>query len=455
MLKLGLLIAVLIFGSTAFPTMPAAENLTSALISAYRRSPQIKAQRANLRGTDEDVAKAWAARRPTLSAQASAGINHLFAFNSDTQFATLSLAASLTLWDGGMTDLAIRSAKAGVTVGRETLVETEQSVLLAAITAYMDMRRDEKLLEVARTSLEVAAQQVKATRDRFQVGEVRRTDVSQVEARLALAQSIVALRQGTLEISREAYHVAVGKYPGRLAPPPPLPKLPKTEAAARALALKRHPAIRRAQALVKIADLNVARARAAMKPRVMLQGNLGINANAVTGDTATVSIVGSVPIYQGGSLTSAVRKAQALAQKARFDLQRAGQLVSQGVNRAWAQLAIARATITARRKEVESARVALNGIRDEASLGSRTALDVLDAEKVLFQAQTNLASARHDEEIAAYSLLSSMGLLTARHLGLGIKTYDPATHYRKLEKAAGPSKRGKLLDKILRRAGKG
>ena len=455
LLKSGLLTVVLVFSSTMIPTMSAAENLTSALISAYRSSPELKAQRASLRGSDEDVAKAWAARRPTLSAQASAGVSHLFAFNSDTQFATLNLAASLTLWDGGMTDLAIRSAKAGVKVGRATLIETEQSVLLAAITAYMDMRRDEKLLKLARTSLEVAAQQVKATRDRFQVGEVRRTDVSQVEARLALAQSIVALRQGTLEISREAYHVAVGKYPGKLASPPPLPRLPRTEAAARALALKGHPAIRRAQTLVEIADLNVARARAAMKPRIMLQGNLGVNANATTGDTASVSIVGSVPIYQGGSLTSAVRKAQALAQKARFDLQRAGQLVSQGVNRAWAQLTIARATIAARRKEVESARIALNGIRDEASLGSRTALDVLDAEKVLFEAQTNLASAHHDEEIAAYGLLSAMGLLTARHLGLVFKTYDPEVHYRKMEKATGQSSRGKLLGKILRRAGKG
>ncbi len=448
------LVAPLIAASVSLAPAPlVAETLTDALISAYRTSPELKAQRATLRGSDEDVARALAARRPTLNAQASAGVNHSFAFNRDTRFATLNLAASLTLWDGGMTDLAIRSARAGVRLGRVNLVDTEQQVMLGALTAYMDMRRDEKLLDLARTSFEVATRQVKAIRDRFEVGEVRRTDVSQVEARKALAQSIVALRQGTLEISREAYHVAVGKYPGRLAPPPPLPRLPKTQAAARALALKNHPMIRRARILVEIADLNVARARAAMKPRLGLQGSLGINANAPTGDTATVSITGSMPIYQGGGLTSALRKAQALAQKARFDLQRAGQLVTQGVSSSWSRLAIARATIVARRKEVESAQVALKGIRDEASLGTRTALDVLDAEKVLFEARTNLATARHDEEIAAYGLLSAMGLLTARHLGLGVKLYDPVAHYRKVEKAPVDSRRGKLLDRILRRAG--
>jgi len=437
------------------PVSAGAETLADALISAYKNSPELKAQRASLRGTDEGVAQAWAARRPTLSAQTSAGINHSFAFNSDSSFATLTLAASLTLWDGGMTDLAIRTAKASVKVGRATLIETEQRVLLAAVTAYMDMSRDKKLLKLANTSFNVASEQVKASRDRLEVGEVRRTDVSQVEARQALAQSIVALRQGTLEISREAYHVAMGIYPGSVAPPSTLPPLPKTKSAARALGLRLHPSMVRAQNLITIADLNVARARAAMKPRITLQGSLGVNANAPTGDTASLSIIGSAPIYQGGSLTSALRQAQVLAEKARFDLQRSGQLVVQGVNRRWSQLMIARATIAARQKEVSSAEVALRGIRDQASLGGSTALDVLDAERVLFKAQTNLATAHHDEEIAAYGLLSATGLLTADHLGLGVKIYDPAKHYHQVEKAPGPSKRGKLLQRILHRAGRG
>jgi len=430
-----------------------AETLTDALISAYKNSPDLKAQRASLRGTDEDVAKAWAARRPTLSAQTSTGINHSFAFNSDSSFATLNLAASLTLWDGGMSKLAIKTAKASVKVGRATLIETEQRALMAAVTAYMDMIRDKNLLKLADTSLDVASQQVKASHDRLAVGEVRRTDVSQVEARQALAQSIVALRQGTLEISREAYHIATGVYPGGLAPPSTLPPLPKTENAARALGLRLHPSIVRAHNLITIADLNVARARAAMRPRITLQGSLGINANAPTGDTASLSINGSMPIYQGGSLTSTLRQAQVLAEKARFDLQRSGQLVVQGVNRRWSQLMIARATITARRNEVSSAQVALRGIRDQANLGTSTALDVLDAERVLFEARTNFATAHHDEEIAAYGLLSATGLLTAQHLGLGVKIYDPAKHYHQVEKAPGPSKRSKLLQRLLHRAG--
>jgi len=451
--RTGILAALAIAGlASGAPAVPA-QSLTDALISAYRNSDQLKSERAALRGTDEDVARAVAARRPSLSLSGSAGNIHSFAFNADSQYANLSLGLELTLWDGGATRLGIEVARLGVSVARDSLVDTEQQVLLNAVTAYMDMRRDTQFLELSRNSYEVTARQLQATRDRFEVGEVRRTDVSQVEARLALAQSVVALRQGTLEISREAYHVAIGRYPGRLAPPPPLPSLPASLAAAKALALKNHPAIRRARKLVRIAELNVARAEAAMKPRLALQGNVTIEANKFNGDTGVLAVTGRVPIYQGGALSSAYRRAQALAQKARFDLQRTGQLVAQNVNRTWSQLAIARASITARRKEVRSARVALDGIREEASLGARTALDVLDAERVLFQAQTDLATARRDEYVAVYSLLSAMGLLTARHLGLGVKRYDPDRNYRKVYTAPGPSDRGKILERILKRAG--
>ncbi len=445
----ALTIAGLAFGA---PTV-SAQSLTDALISAYRNSDQLKSQRAALRGTDEDVAAAVAARRPSLSLSGSAGNVHSFAFNLDSQYANLTMALNLTLWDGGSTRLGIEVARLGVAVARDSLIDTEQQVLLNAVTAYMDMRRDTQFLQLSRNSYDVAAKQVQATRDRFEVGEVRRTDVSQVEARLALAQSIVALRQGTLEISREAYHVAVGKYPGRLMPPPPLPPLPATMDKARALALKNHPAIRRARKMVRIADLNVARAEAAMKPSIALQGNVTLEANKFNGDTGVLAVTGKVPIYQGGALSSAYRRAQALAQKARFDLQRTGQLVAQNVNRAWSQLTIARATITARQKEVRSARVALDGIREEASVGARTALDVLDAESVLFQAQTNLATAKRDEYVAVYSLLSAMGLLTARHLGLKVEHYDPDRNYRKVYTAPTLSERGKLLKRILKRAG--
>ncbi len=438
----------------AAPLTARAQSLTDALIDAYKNSFQLKAQRAALQATDEGVAQAVAAQRPALNASASVGATRLLNFNSTTRTASLALSLKLTLWDGGAGQLGQEVAHQNVLVNRRNLTDTEQSVLLAAVTAYMDMRRDAKNLKLAESNRTVLARQVRATRERFDVGEVRRTDVSQVEASLALAQSNVALRQGQLEISREAYHVATGKYPGVLRTPPPLPALPATLAAAKSIALRTHPSIARARILSRIADLNVARAEAAMKPKFSLGGAVGINANSSSGDTVNLSITGAVPLYQGGALSAAYRRAQELRDKSRADVERAAQLVVQQLNRVWAQLKIAKATIVARQKEVRASRVALQGIREEADLGARTTLDVLNAESALLKAQTNLSVARHDEYVSTYGVLAAMGLLTVRHLRLGVKPYDPGVHYKKVAGAPRLSARAKLLKRIFKRAGK-
>jgi len=295
---------------------------------------------------------------------------------------------------------------------------------------------------------------VQAERDRFEVGEVRKTDVNQAEARQAGALSVVAQRQGNLEIARAGFFTAIGQYPAILQTPPPAPRVPSTLQAAKSVALQSHPFIQRARHFIDITELNVLRAEAAMKPRISLSGTVGINANAATGDTASLSIGGSVPIYAGGRLVSAHRQALALKEQARADLQLAGLAVSQNVTRFWAMLQMSRASITARQKEVRASRVALRGIREEADLGARTTLDVLDAERALSEAETNLVAAKRDEYVAVYSLLSSMGLLTVKHLNLGIKTYDPNINYKKVSTAPPTSDRGKLLEKIFTRAGK-
>ena len=431
-----------------------AQSLTDALISAYRHSEQLKSQRALLRSTDEGVAQAVAARRPSIVASGAASGTTLPASGTNTLRASLSLALELTLWDGGNNDFAVEAAKYSVDAARHNLTATEQTVLLDAVTAFMNMRRDTQFLELAENSREVIAQQVQASRDRYEVGEARRTDVSQAEARLAGALSTLALRQGNLEISREAYFVAIGAYPGELLPPPPLPRLPETLAAAKAIALKTHPAIRAAQASGRIADMNVLRAEAAMKPTFKLSGSATDSSASLTGDSVSIGITGSVTLYAGGALSSALRQAQALQQKSRADIQLAGLTVTQQVTRAWSQLQIARASITARQKEVRASRVFLRGVREEASLGARTTLDVLNAERDLLKAQTDLAAARRDETVAVYSLLSAMGLLTVKHLKLGIKPYDVDENYNRVSNAPGPTDRGKLLNKILTRAGK-
>ncbi len=448
------MVAVTLGAFLSSATAGAAHTLTDALINAYRNSAQLKSEQAALRGTDEGVAQAWAALRPSVNASATSGYSHSYNTGVNSRVSNLTLSLDLLVWDGGATELAVEAARLNVVAARENLVDTEQTVLLNAVIAFMDMRRDAQFLELAENNRSVIARQVQAARDRFEVGEVRRTDVSQAEARLAGALGTVALRQGTLEISREAYFVAIGKYPGVLQAPPPLPRIPNTVEAAKSIALRGHPSILRAQHGVKIAEINVYRAEAAMKPKISLSGSLSINPKAFSGDTAGLSIKGTAPIYQGGRLTSAYRQALALEEKSRSDLQLAGLLVAQNTHRFWAQLQIARASITARQKEVRASRVALRGIREEANLGARTTLDVLDAEREMVQAETNLVEARRNESVAVYSLLSAMGLLTVNHLQLGIKTYDANVNYNKVSTAPKPTNRAKLLDKIFTRAGK-
>jgi outer membrane protein len=429
-----------------------AHTLTDALIKAYRNSAQLKSEQASLRATDEGVAQAWAALRPTLSGTATGTRTHFFSTGNRTTSDSLALSASLLMWDGGNTELGVEVARMAVVMAREGLNDIEQQVLLNAVVAFMDMRRDAQFLQLADSNRRVIAKQVQAAKDRFEVGEIRRTDVSQAEARLAGALSIVAIRQGNLEIAREAFHVAVGEYPDNLQSPPALPRIPSSIDAAKSISMRNHPTILRSRHLLKIADLNVLRAEAAMKVSISLSGSLSVSSTST--ETASISIIGSVPIYSGGALASAHRQTLALQEKARADIQLAGLLVSQNTTRYWAQLQIAKASITARQKEVRASRVALRGIREEADLGARTTLDVLDAEASLVGAETNIVAAKRDQYVAVYSLLSAMGLLTVNHLQLGIKTYDPNINYNAVSTAPPASDRGKLLEKIFTRAGK-
>lgn len=449
-LKIGATVAALL----VVAPLANAHTLTDAMINAYRNSAQLKSEQAALRGTDEGVAQAWAALRPQVSASSTSGYTHLRSTGASTWSSSLTLSLSLKLWDGGDSALAVEAARMNVAIARDSLVLSEQTVLLNAVIAFMDMRRDAQFLQLAENNRSVIARQVQAAQDRFEVGEARRTDVSQAEARLAGALSIVALRQGNLEISREAFFVATGRYPDILQSPPALPRIPSSYEAAKSVALRGHPSVLSGQKLIELAQINVYRAEAAMKPSFSLSGSATTSSNSLSGDAVKLSITGSAPIYSGGALTSARRQALALEEKSRSDLQLTGLLVAQNTQRFWAQLQIARASITARQKEVRASRVALRGISEEANLGARTTLDVLDAEAELVEAETNLVTAKRDEYVAVYSLLSAMGLLTVKHLRLGIKTYDPMVNFDQVSKAPGPTDRKKLLDKILKRAGK-
>lgn len=431
------------------------ETLTDTLIVTYQDSPLLAAQRAILRSVDEQVALARAGKRPNVTASASAD-----ASASETndwrvlETYALQLSASLTIYDYGQTKAAVNAAQAAVAANRATLRSVEQNILLQAVTAYVDVRRDVQSVIVAENNVQVLSEQVRATNDRFELGEVTRTDVSLAEARLASARANLAAFQGQLQVSREAFEAVVGRAPGNLAPTPPLPALPGSVAEAEAIAMAEQPALESARFLEQSAAFDLRRARAARGPSVTVDGNVSASSSesAFSDRSNTVSagagITGSIPLIQGGTLSALVRQAQAVLDQRRFEVQDTARTVRQDVATAFSNLRVARATIVANREEVRAARVAFEGVREEATLGARTTLDVLDLEQDLRDAEFTLASSLRDEYVAAYQLLAAMGLLSVEHLNLGIPTYDPDIYYSQVQNAPYSTVEGTILDKL-------
>ena len=436
---------------TLAPVASIAETLTDALRSAYKHSGLLEQNRALLRAADEDVAIAVSALYPVLTYAASATYSN--ARNSTSGVtSTLSLNAELTLYDGGRNRRAIDAQKETVLATREALISVEQQVLLRAVSAYMSVIRAAEFVALRENNVRLITQELRAARDRFDVGEITKTDVSIAEARLASARSGLAAEQGTFARAREEYLAAVGHYPGRLGNPPAAPMAAKTLDGAKAIALRRHPDVRQQQRLVTVAEINVDRALREGDPTLKLGASAGVNARGNPNHSATLTLSG--PLYNGGRLSALYRQAIARKDAARAGLHVTSHAIRQGVANAWANLLVARASRDAGKRQVLAQRTAFRGVREEANLGSRTTLDVLNAEQELLDAQATQISAVTDEYVASYQLLASMGLLTAEHLKLGIKTYDPTAYYNAVKDAPLISEQGKKLDRIIKGLGK-
>jgi len=427
-----------------------AETLADALVAAYRTSNLLEQNRATLRAADEDVAGAVAALRPVLSWAAAASYRNADGIESDS--ATLSLNAQMTLLDFGRNKIAVEAAKEAVLATRESLLAVEQDVLLAAIRAYTNVKSTSENVAINQNSVRVIGEELRAANDRFSVGEVTRTDVALAEARLAAARAGLAAAQGALASAREAYKASTGAYPGSLAPLPAGPRLPATLAEAIATAQRTHPSIRQAQRQVTLAELQVTAAATERMPT--LSGTASISRSDTGGDTSTLGLSMSQTIYSGGRLSSAHRKALAGRDRARAGLLQTTTTIGQNAANSWASIEVARAQIRAIEQQVSAATVAYNGIREEATLGARTTLDVLDAEQELLSAQADRIDAEASLQVAIYSLLSSMGLLTAERLNLGVPIYDPAAYYNAVRNAPLTSVQGESLDRVLRAIGK-
>jgi outer membrane protein len=404
------------------------------------------------------VAQAVAALRPVVGfiAEAQYGYNETATQSGETfvtegLFETYSLSAQMTVYDFGRTQFAIEAAKQTVLAAREALVSLEQQVLLAAVVAFVDVRLQQAVVALRQNNVRVIGEQLRAAQDRFDVGEVTRTDVAQAQARLAESEANLVSAEGALTVAREAYKATVCQYPGNLTAPPKPPRTAQSVDAALAVALRTHPDIRQAQRTVAAADLTVQRAKAGFMPTITGQAQLGIDGEGLQENGLGFQF--NQTIYSGGLLASLMRQSIANRDASQAALQQAGVRVAETVGNVWSNLDVADATIVATQQQIDAAQIAFDGVREEASLGARTTLDVLDAEQDLLDARNARVAAEASRYVNVYRLLASMGLLTADHLGLGIPTYDPAAYYNSVRNAPAHSAQGKKLDRILKSIG--
>lgn len=440
-LALSLTVAALALAAPA----AMADTLADALVKAYAGHPALASARAAVRSADEGVVQERSVGLGNIVGTGSLGLSSvggsdrlhqgtLLSDRRNTAPLSVGVSGSIPLYSGGQVRYGINSAEQGVLAQRAAYLDAEQTVLLDAVTAYEDVRLGLGSVDLARNNVRVINEQVRAANDRFEVGEVTRTDVAQARARLAAARSNLATAVGSLAASRQAYLAAVGDLPEDLAAPPPIPQLPETEDAALSLAVAEHPLMVQARYLARQAEYEVKRAVGAGLPQVSLQGALThSNTDTVNGlgnesNSASVAVNVEVPLWTGGRQPSQVRAAQATVAARQAQIHSIARAIKQQTSVAWAQLDVARASIRSSQEQVRAAQIAFDGVREEATLGARTTLDVLDAEAELLSARVGVIQAKRDEYVAAYTLLGAVGKLTVVHLGLNVAAYDPEAY---------------------------
>nr|WP_068115680.1 TolC family outer membrane protein [Tropicimonas marinistellae] len=442
------------------PVGAMAETLADALIDAYRNSNLLEQNRALLRVADDEVAIAFSALLPTLDFITDFGGTHPNQFGTlgatDNLSATFALQADITLYAGGRNRLSVDAEKETVLATREALRSLEQNVLLQAVAAYFGVLRAQAFVNLRENNVRVLTQEKQATEDRFEVGEVTRTDVALADSRLAAAVSLLEAARGDYTISRENFRTAVGRYPGDLETPGGLPATAATVQEAANVAVRTHPDIRQAQREVTVAEIGMKVAKGAYLPTVSATITSLTGTDELYDDEEhSLGMRLSQPIYGGGRLAALERQAISRRDSTRANLLQTTLGIEEQVANAWANLEVAKAQIRATELQIEAAQIAFDGTREEATLGARTTLDVLDAEQELLDARAARIDAIATQYVAVYSLLSAMGLLTVDHLNLGIQTYDPAGYYNAVKHSpARLSPRGQQLDRVLRRLGK-
>jgi outer membrane protein len=451
----GAAAAVLLL-TCAGPVPALADTIEAALVRSYQGNPQLNAQRAQVRATDENVPQALSGYRPKVNLTASAGVQY-----SDTTQVTgatnllgaptivhtqqhgenaprsAGLTVNQTVYDGQITANRTRAAESQVSGAREGLRVLEETVLLNAATIYMDYLRDAATVEVQRSNVHVLEETLKQTRDRFNVGEVTRTDVAQAEAQLAAGKTQELTAESNLVTTKANFRRIIGNNPENLQPGSPVDRfLPKTLQAAVDLSLIENPNVTAAMFGIDVGLLTVKINEGALLPTVNVQANVNqaYEQTLITQKSFNASLTAqlAVPIYQGGTEYSLIRQSKESLAQLRLTLDQTRDQIRANTVQFWGQLEANKAQVVSAQAQVTAAEVALNGVREEAKAGQRTTLDVLNAQQALVNARIALVTAQHDRVVSSYTVLSSVGRLSPQVLGLATAVYDPSVHYQQV-----------------------
>ena len=435
--------AACLMAAAVLPGTAAGQTLEEVLVSTYNTNPQLLAERARLRSFDELVPQSLAGWRPTVQASGSYGISRertevpgIRQTDRLSPFST-NLTVSQPLYRGGRTVANTERAVFQVQAQRAQVFVIEQQVLQAAVTAYMNLYRALAVVQLNANNIEVLKRQLEAAQDRFRVGEVTRTDVAQAESRLARAVADKRQADGNVEVARATFERISALQPIDINFPKRVPVTPPTREDAKRLAQANNPQIVSARFSELAARSNVRSIAGELLPTVSLEASVNHNDELQSENTkiTTGQVLArvSVPLYEGGATYARVREAKQTAGQRRIEIETNRRNVVEQASSRWDTLQSARAQIQALRENIRAAQIALDGVQQEAAVGSRTVLDILDAEQELFNARVNLVSSQRDEMVGVYDLTAAIGQMTARHLGLPVEIYDMDAYYESVK----------------------
>ena len=432
----------LVLSAGAFVERPAAQTLSQTLAGTYNQNSTLNQARSQLRSTNEGVAIARSGFRPTASVSAESGYNHANSVPGESHNgieSSFSFTVTQDVFDGFQTANATRQADAAVRAERENLRSTEQTALLDAVTAFADVIQNEEILRLNRSNLEFLDEQVRASQDRFEVGEGTRTDISQAEADRQTAQADVFTSQANLAAAKADYFRVTGIQAKNLKQDLKIRRLlPKSLRHALQVAANAHPDILSATHSVDAAAFNVKQLEGGLLPTVSIEGSASTRIHPhnlrFVDRTDSASVMGrvSIPIYQGGVVAAQVRQAKEDLGTARINVDVTRDQVRSNAVSAWNNLFAAHASIRAAEAGVRAAKLALEGVIEEHRVGQRTRLDILDQQSRLIQQQISLSQAKRNQLVFAYTVLSAVGRLNARDLALNVAVHNPVAHYKKV-----------------------